>query len=158
MKNSFIILFFMLMLFSSKVIAQNNSINWITFEQLEDSLKVKPKKVFISFYADWCSYCKKMDKVTFKNDEVISILNKDYYAIKMNAQTKDTITFEKRKYINQQLGKSRKPIHQIPLLLASRKDIPFSLPANLVLDKNFKIIGRYFEYLSSKDLIYILEN
>lgn len=153
MKKAFSILFFLLMILSSKINAQSKTINWITFEQLEDSLKVKPKKVFISFYADWCSYCKKMDKVAFKNSEVIQILNQNYYAIKMDAESTKTIFFEGQKYSNNQLGKSRRPTHQIPLLLASRKNRSFSLPASIILDKNFKIEKRYYEYLSPKKMI-----
>ncbi len=147
----------MLMMLSSKINAQKNQINWITFEQLEDSLKVKPKKVYISFYTDWCIYCKKMDRVAFKNKQLISILNAKYYAIKMNAESKDTILFEGKKYVNTEIGKNRRPVHQIPLLLANRKNKAFSLPANIILDKNFKIEKRFFEYLSPKKLISILK-
>ena len=143
-------------LITLKIHAQESKINWISFEQLEDSLQIKPKKVFISFYADWCTYCKKMDATAFKDKEVIRILNTNYYAIKLNAETKDTIVFEGKEYINKNVGKSRKPTHQIPLLLASRINRPFSLPANIVLDESFKIKGRYFEYLSPKKLISIL--
>lgn len=145
------------MLLPSKINGQKSTINWITFKQLEDSLKVKPKKVFISFYADWCSYCKKMDRTAFKNDEVISILNTKYYAVKLNAETKDSISFEGKTYINDQLGKSRKPTHQIPLLLASRKGKPFSLPATIILNTNFIIEKRYFEYLSPNKILEIIK-
>lgn len=145
------------MTLSAKVNAQNKTINWISFQQLEDSLNIKPKKVFISFYADWCVYCKKMDETSFKNNEIIKILNSNYYAVKMNAESKDTIFFDGKPYINQQIGKSRRPTHQIPLLLASRKTKTFTLPANIVLDKNFKIMARYFEYLSPKKLSIILK-
>lgn len=144
------------MLGVSKIHAQKQQINWITFEQLEDSLAIKPKKVFISFHADWCAYCKKMEQVAFQNAAVINILNTSYYAVKMNAELKDTIIFDGRKYTNQQIGKSRKPTHDIPLLLASRKGKPFSLPANLVLDENFIIKERSFEYLSPKALLTML--
>lgn len=153
------VLFFFSVFFSCIcVYSQEQKINWLSFEQLEDSLRVKPKKVFISFYTDWCVYCKKMEKTAFKNKTVISILNKKYYAVKMNAESKDTIVFDGVSYINKNLGKSRRPTHQIPLLLASRKNKPFSLPVHLVLDKNFKAISRYYEYLSPKKIIEILEN
>ena len=116
------------------------------------------KTVFlIFFFADWCTYCKKMDRAAFKNKDVIRILNDNYYAVKLNAETKDTIVFESVKYINKNIDKSRKPIHQIPLLLATRRGKPFSLPANLILDKSFKIKERYFEYLSPKKMVEILE-
>ncbi|MCB4807422.1 thioredoxin family protein [Tamlana sp. 62-3] len=139
------------------IIAQNtNAINWLSFSQLEDSLAIKPKKVFINFYADWCVYCKKKDKVAFKDKSVISKLNKDYYAVKMNAETTDTITFGNETFINKEIGKKRNPTHQIPLLLASRKNIPFSLPATVILNEQFIISERFFEYLDSEKLLDLL--
>ncbi|WP_299672968.1 thioredoxin fold domain-containing protein [uncultured Tenacibaculum sp.] len=132
---------------------QNSSINWITFQQLEDSLSVKPKKVFIDFYADWCIYCKKMEKVAFKNPKVISKLNTSYYAVKMNAESTDKIFLGGDTFINKQIGKKRNPTHDIPLLLASRNNKDFSLPAIIILDEKFKISARYFEYLDSKKML-----
>lgn len=141
----------------SNLNAQKQEINWISFEQLEDSLNMQPKKVFITFYADWCSYCKKMDQVAFKDEKVISLLNKDYYAVKMDSESRDTIVFEGKKYFNAQVGKYRNPIHQIPLMLASRKGYPFSLPSTLILDEKFRVKRRFFEYLSKKKLARVLK-
>ena len=141
-----------MILFMASGVAQNNRINWLSFEQLEDSLAVKPKKVFIDFYADWCAYCKKMDKSAFKDPRVVARLNTDYYAVKMNAETTDTIVFGGESYGNKQFGKKRNPTHEIPLLLASRENHPFSLPAIVVLNEKFMITARYFEYMSPKRL------
>ena len=132
--------------------AQEQTINWMSFEQLEDSLAVQPKKVFIDFYADWCAYCKKMDKVAFKDSKVVALLNAEYYAVRMNAETRDTIVFGGDAYINKQLGATRNPTHEIPLLLASREGRPFSLPAMVMLNQKFEVTERYFEYLSPKKL------
>lgn len=137
--------------------SQNKKIDWLTFSQLEDSLKIKPKKVFVFFYADWCNYCKKMEKVGFTKSEFIKQISAEYYAVKMNAESRDTIRFYGSIYSNNNFGKSRKPIHQIPLLLASRKNHHFTLPATLILDEHFKITNRYFEYLSPKKLVQILK-
>lgn len=138
--------------------AQKQQINWLTFEQLEDSLTVKPKKVFINFYADWCAYCKKMDDAAFKNKEVIKLLNSNFYAVKMDAESKDSITFDGKVFTNKEIGKKRNPTHQIPLLLGKRKDKNFTLPLTLLLDKNFNILERNFNYISPKEMIKILEN
>ncbi len=141
--------------FISVMNAQSSSdqIQWLTFEQLEDSLEVMPKKVIIDFYADWCSFCKKMDKVGFKNKEVIQRINKNYYAVKMNAETADTVSFGNQNYINKELGLRRNATHEIALLLGSREGRAFSLPVVVVLDKSFKITSRYFEYLSPKKML-----
>lgn len=156
MKKAFCLIIFLFFVFSFS--AQTKKINWLNFEQLEDSLKVKPKKTFIFFYADWCEYCKKMEQTAFKSKENIQLLNSNFYALKMNAESKEIIKFSGKSYSNKNLGKSRNPIHEIPLLLASRKGEPFSLPATIILDKNFKIEKRYFEYLSSKKLSKIIKN
>ncbi|WP_299533175.1 thioredoxin family protein [Ulvibacterium sp.] len=147
-----------MLLFSCPARAQENHINWLSFEQLEDSLATQPKKVFIDFYADWCAYCKKMDKAAFRDSRVISKLNNDYYAVKMNAETTDTIVFGGETFVNNQLKKKRNPTHEIPLLLASRENYPFSLPAIIVLNQKFEVTERYFEYLSPMQMLEALED
>lgn len=153
-KNTFITV--LVLLLFNRIVAQENSINWLNFEQLEDSFTVNPKNVFIVFYADWCAYCKKMDKAAFADAQVIHLLNTDYYAVRMNAETRDSVVFGGDTYINKEMGKKRKPTHEIPLLLASRKDHPFSLPALVILNKKFEVTARYFEYLSPKRLKRVL--
>ncbi len=149
---------FVTLFFAFNTTAQDNHINWLSFEQLEDSLAIKPKKVFIDFYADWCVYCKKMDQAAFRDARVISKLTTEYYAVKLNAETTDTITFSGATFVNKQLGKKRNPTHEIPLLLASRENYPFSLPAMVVLNEKFEVTDRYFEYLSPKQLYHALED
>ena len=134
----------------------NDAIQWISFEQLHDSLKVHPKKVFIDFYADWCAPCLKMDEIAFKDPKIIHKLNNDYYAVKMNVETTDTIFFGQQSFINKRANK-RNPVHEIPLLLASRKDAPFTLPAMVLMDSKFNAQARYFQYLDAEQLLAILE-
>lgn len=132
------------------------SISWLSFEQLEDSLQVnkhaeQPKKVFIDFYTDWCTYCRKMDRVVFTKPEVIDLLNEHYYAVRFNAESESAISFGGRTFVNDQFGKVRSPIHQITQFLASREG-QFVPPTLLVLDEEFKVIARYFEYMDSSRL------
>ena len=135
---------------------QKDQINWISFTQLSDSLKVHPKKVFVNFYADWCVYCKEMDRTTFKNKEVIKRLNEKYYAVKMNIETEEKIIFGGQTFVNNRIKKVN-PVHEIALLLASRKNKPFSLPAYLVFNENFEAEARYFQYLDVPALLKIIK-
>lgn len=153
LRQSFKYLVTLFLLTQTAVAQQNDAINWLSFQQLEDSLAIKPKKVFIDFYADWCAYCKKMDKVAYKDPAIIAKLNSEYYPVKMDAESTDTIVFGGDMYRNKQLGKSRRPTHDIPLLLASRENRPFSLPAIVILNERFEVTKRYFEYMDSKALI-----
>ena len=154
-KGSYLLLLVMLCLLAP-LYPQKESVRWMDFGQLEDSLAQRPKKVFIDFYADWCAYCKKMDRAAFRDAAVVAKLNAEYYAIRMNAETTDTITFEGRQYINRDFGKKRNPVHEIPRLLASREGVPFTLPAIVLLDESFRVKRRFFQYIPPKRMLEIL--
>lgn len=139
------------------VSAQSKSqVQWISFEQLEDSLKARPKKVFIDFFTEWCTYCRKMEKEVFTKPAVAAVLNNDYYAVKMDAESMDTIRFDGQLFINRNSTKRRKGIHDLALLLGQR-DGRFAPPTMLVLDAEFTIKQRYFSYMHSQKLLKALE-
>ena len=50
----------------------------------------------------------------------------------------------------------RNGIHQIPLLLASRENLEFSLPVILILDEKFRVKNREFEYLTTKKMMELI--
>lgn len=135
---------------------EKKTVNWIDFEQLFESLKTHPKKVFIDFYADWCAPCIKMQKEVFTDPKIIKKLNDEFYAVKMNVESTDTIYFGDQKFINERANR-RNPVHQIPLLMARQKNKPFSLPAMVIMDDNFKATARYFQFLNISQLVKILD-
>jgi len=135
---------------------QPPNVKWLTFEQLEEALAAEPRRVLVDFYANWCAYCRKMDEAAFRDPEVVAALNSDFYAVRMNVETRDTLYFSGERYVNREAGNKRNPVHEIPLLLASRDGVPFTLPAVVLFDESFQIRNRYFEYLSPERLRTIL--
>lgn len=135
---------------------QNEEINWLTWEELDRAFEENPKPVFIFFHAEWCAYCKKIEREIFTKKKVIGKLNKKYYAVEMDVETEDTIHFDGQKFSNMQSKTKRNGVHQLPLLLASRKNAPFSLPVTLIFDKDFRLQKRVFEYYTSKELLQML--
>jgi hypothetical protein len=97
-----------------------------------------------------------MDKVVFTQPAVVERLNTSYYSVRMDAESADTIFFEGQFFINDQLGKTRRPVHQLAQLLALNEG-QFTPPVLIILDENFTIQKRYFQYLDSKKLLEALK-
>ncbi len=133
------------------------NVNWLSFEELETAFAEAPKKVVINFYADWCVYCKKMEEAVYSKPDIIELLNTDYYSVKFNVESKDTIQLGEKKFVNLNVGKKRTAYHQIPELLAGRKNKDLALPATVILDENFNIIKRYYRYIPPKEMLSILK-
>ena len=151
---------FLSLVFSSFVMISysqsDKTIEWKTWEQLEHALKEQPKPVLIYFHADWCAYCKKLDREVFINTKVVEKINRDYYAVEMDVETLDTIVFDGVTFVNKQAETKRSSTHDLPLLLGSRENEVFSLPATLFFDTNFVVRERVFNYYTSKKLLEIL--
>jgi len=153
--------YLLLLLFLFPVINMNSqekeTIQWKTWEQLEVALNKDPKPVFLFFQAEWCAYCKKIKRNALQDPAIVKKLNNDYYALQMDVESTDRIFFDQQWFENKQAETMQNGVHELPLLLASRKDHPFSLPVTLVLNADFTVRNRVFEYYTTKDLLEILK-
>ncbi len=73
------------MCFALLAYGQGN-VQWITWEEAMELSKTEPRKIVVDVYTDWCGWCKKMDKATFQDEEIVEYINENYYAIKFNAE------------------------------------------------------------------------
>jgi thioredoxin-related protein len=108
-KQKFILI--LALLFSVRGIAQEK-INWMSFEEAVAATQKNPKKIFIDVYTDWCGWCKKMDASTFVDPALVKYMNENYYAVKLDAETQDTINFAGTAYVNPNPG-VRRSTHQL---------------------------------------------
>ena len=66
-------------------------------QRASDSVK---KKVFIDLYTNWCGWCKRMDLTTFSDPVIVNYIKNNYYTVKFDGETKDTIVFNNHQFIN----------------------------------------------------------
>jgi thioredoxin-related protein len=74
------------------------TIEWLDMETAADRNKEEKKFFFIDIYTDWCGWCKKMDASTFQDSEVVAYMSEHFYAVKMNAESKDPIAYNEVLY------------------------------------------------------------
>lgn len=86
------------------------------------------------------------------------LLAEDYYAVRFNVETNDTIVFGGKTFVNKNSGKRRLAYHEIPELLAGREKRSLELPATVILDENSEITDRYSRYIPPKEMLSILKN
>lgn len=127
-------------------------VKWYTIEEVEALMKQEPRKIYIDVYTDWCGWCKVMDKKTFTHQETAQRLNTDFYAVKLDAEGKEDITFRGHtfKFVNQ----GRNGYHELAAALLQGK---LSYPTSVLLDENMNVIQPLAGYLKPEQLNPILE-
>ncbi len=68
------------------VSAVPGGIQWQPYEKGISLAKEQGKQVFLYFWADWCGYCAKMEKSTFKDPSVVNYLNDNFIAISVDSE------------------------------------------------------------------------
>ncbi len=106
-------------------------IQWMTLEQAFAATQKEPRKIMVDIYTGWCGWCKVMDQRTFTNEKVADFVSEKFYAVKLDAEIKDTITIGTQKYIWQN------GYNQAGVALLQGK---MSFPTIVYLDEKFNMI------------------
>ena len=129
-------------------------ITWVTFEQLQDSMKIKPKRVFVKIYADWCGPCKMMDKKTLTKERITEPLHDYYYSVAFNIEEQKNIKFKDSTFsVNPALGKVG--IHNLALHIGKEAGT-VNLPTIVILDENLEVLYKFPGFMSVLNLEEVL--
>ncbi len=125
-------------------------IHWMSFEDALKQSATTPKKIFMDVYTEWCGWCKKMDASTFKDPVIVNYINNNFYAVKLDAETKDTITYKSKKYTFVPAYKS----NEIAAFLLNGQ---MGYPTSIYLDEKTDPISAVPGYYTSEQLLPILK-
>jgi thioredoxin-related protein len=117
MKKHFIfplLLFFVVMITAFTITTNDEAtvkkhgtdIKWLSFAEASKLSRKHPKKIFIDVYTSWCGWCVKMDKTTFKDQDIARYVNDKYYAVKLNAESDNMITYKSKEMSEKDLARN----------------------------------------------------
>ena len=129
-----------------------DKIQWYTLEEAMKANQKNPKKLFIDFYTDWCGWCKVMDKKTFTDAQVIDFMNKNFYAVKFNAEQKEALMFKGKEY--KFLNAGKRGIHSFAYETLDRSA---SYPSFVILEKDLSKDGIIKGYKSPTQFLQLME-
>lgn len=107
-------------------------INWLSWEEAVELNKTNPKKLFVDVYTDWCGWCKRMDKSTFSDPEIVKYMNENFHAVKFNAEQKEDITWNSNTFKFVKSG--RRGAHELASALLDGR---LGYPSFVLLDEEF---------------------
>ena len=140
---------FSMLFFVGSMTAQK--INWLTMNQAVAAQANNPKKIFVDMYTNWCGPCKLMDRNTFSNKDVISYINKNFYAVKFNAEGNETINANGQTFTNPGYdpakGYKRNSSHQFTKYMGVN-----AYPTVLFIDEKGNLINRVKGYKTPQQM------
>ncbi|MDP3352631.1 MAG: thioredoxin fold domain-containing protein [Flavobacteriaceae bacterium] len=126
------------------------TIKWMTFEEAVKAQAKKPMKIMLDAYTTWCGPCKLLDKNTFTNPDLIDYVNKNFYAVKFNAEGNDVVKFKGQTLTNPNFDATktgRNSQHQLSQVLGVS-----AYPTILFLDEKADVITPVIGYRTAQEL------
>lgn len=79
-------------------------LKWYGWNEGYTKAQKEGKIVLVDAYTDWCGWCKRMDRDTYSQPEVIAAINQNFVPIKFNPEIQnDGYMIGDKKYNNQEL-------------------------------------------------------
>ncbi len=148
MKKTIILLLFTVF---ATISISAQEINWVTLEEAVELQKKEPRKIIMDMYTSWCGPCKMLDRNTFKNKDVAEYINKNYYAVKFNAEGNETVNFKGQTFTNPNYdptkAKRRNSSHQLSRFFSIK-----SYPTMVFLDEDAEFLAPIIGYKTPQQL------
>ena len=124
---------------------EETPVKWYKINQYDSLIQRGDKKVMIDVYTDWCAPCRKMDAYTFNDKRIARYINENYYPIKHNGESKDTLYYNRKTFLPS--GKT----HQLTYELNIN-----AYPTLLFIDEKGTLITKEAKFFSPNEMEIVL--
>ena len=148
--------FFILSYFKAQT-EKDGLVNWLSIKEAQQKNKEVQKPFIIDIYTDWCGWCKHMMKTTYSNVGIANYINSNFYPVKFDAETKDTIEYNGKIY--KPTSKEPKTPHELAIKFLGTS---LSYPSTMFVTNNFEYNLLSQGFIEDKKieplLIFMVEN
>ena len=132
-------------------------VKWLSIKEAQQKNKEVQKPFIIDIYTDWCGWCKHMMKTTYSNAGIANYINSNFYPVKFDAETKDTIEYNGKIY--KPTSKEPKTPHELAIKFLGTS---LSYPSTMFVTNNFEYNLLSQGFIEDKKieplLIFMVEN
>jgi thioredoxin-related protein len=122
-------------------------VTWRTIDEAQklNEDKANARLIFMDAYTPWCGPCRMMENNTFKDPEVVAMLEEHFHAVKFNAEGPEPAVFNGVEYKNEgysaERGNGRNSAHDLSRYLQVT-----GYPSLIFIGKNGELIGKVAGY------------
>lgn len=114
---------------------------WVSLEDGMKQAAASGKYTFVTVYTDWCTYCRKLNQVTFRAQPVLEELHKNFRSVRVNAESDKPVVWK---------GK-RMTEREVATVWGVK-----GFPTMLFLSPKGEIIGTYSAYADPELMVQLL--
>ena len=97
-----------------KAEAKSGEITWLQYDTGLKKAQKENKHVFIDFTAKWCGWCKKMDRETFQEPDVVELINQHFVPVRVDGDSPKELDVEGFKITEKNLTRSEFGVRGFP--------------------------------------------
>lgn len=139
MKYIIICLSISFILSSDKVVVTETDLSeqivWMSWEEAIKANELDKKKFLVDVFTDWCTWCKVMDRETFADSTVSQYIKDHFYAVKLNAEQKESIFWNGKEF--KWMASGLNGVHELAYVLC---DGQMSYPCTVFMTENHERI------------------
>lgn len=125
-----------------------------SMNELDSLQKIESRIALIFINTNWCVYCEGMKNTTFKNAELIHLLNDQYWFISLDAESKESIMFQGKSYQFSPTG-ANTGIHELAVELGIFNN-SITFPTTTFLDEKNKVIVKWPDFRTATEFLKVL--